>query len=179
MSMTWPVWMPIGSLRSKYPGTTVAQRAFTRLPTSTAVRQVARNLSRNSALPVASEVFQLSPPSMTNTPMVMPRRASVAPMLRLHLDRPTHEPVVFERGEPLRGHELELGHQIFAGMRLEHAEVRRVAQLEFAFRGGCLRGDRAHQQRAQGLQHEFSPAGHDDPLFMARFAPQRRRKRQV
>ena len=26
------------------------------------------------------------------------------------------------------------------GMRLEHAEVRRVAQLELALRGGCLRG---------------------------------------
>ncbi len=70
----------MGSLRSKYPGTTVAHFALTRLPTSTAVRQVARNLSRNSALPVVSEVFQLSPPSMTNTPMVMPRRASVAPI---------------------------------------------------------------------------------------------------
>ena len=25
VSTTWPVWMPMGSLRSKYPGTTVAQ----------------------------------------------------------------------------------------------------------------------------------------------------------
>ncbi len=72
----------------------------------------ARNLSRNSALPVVSEVFQLSPPSMTNTPMVMPRLRQRLADLLLHVDGPAHEAVVLERREALVGHEVELGDEI-------------------------------------------------------------------
>ena len=66
--------------------------------------------------------------------------------LRLHVDRPAHEAVVFERREALVGHEFDLRDQVLAGMRLEHAEVRRVAQLELPLRSGCLRADRGQQR---------------------------------
>ncbi len=80
--------------------------------------------------------------------------------LHLHVDRPAHQAIVFECRESLRGHEFELRDEVIAGMRLEHAEVRCVAQLEFALWGGCLRAGRAHQRRTQGLKQEFPPAGH-------------------
>jgi hypothetical protein len=80
--------------------------------------------SRRSGL-VSEGVFQ-SIVWATNTPMRMPRRSSAAARSLLLLDAAAAHPVVFERGEPLGRHELELRDEVLAGVLPEHAEVRRV-----------------------------------------------------
>jgi hypothetical protein len=54
--------------------------AFVRPATSTASRHAFTKTSTNSCLPVVSDTFQLSPPSITNTPIVRPRFASRSPI---------------------------------------------------------------------------------------------------
>ena len=67
----------------------------------------------------------------------------------LHLHRAAHEAVVLERGESLVGHEFELRDGVRAGVLLEHAEMRRVAQLELAGRGLLFGGGAAAREGRQ------------------------------
>ena len=90
-----------------------------------ASRQAFRKTSLNSGFPVASETFQLSPPSMTKTPIVIPRLASRSPIACCSSTVRAIMPLSSNARESVVGHEPDLVERIVAGRLLEHADVRR------------------------------------------------------